>query len=65
MPVILPAEAWPAWLDTENTAPEAHLALLRPYEGALVASPVDPWVNKVGNEGPRCQAPPGAPEETE
>ncbi|MBL6454104.1 SOS response-associated peptidase [Belnapia sp. T6] len=48
MPMILPREAWPAWLGEEAAEPEALLALLRPWpaEGVL-AWPVSSRVNKV------------------
>jgi putative SOS response-associated peptidase YedK len=48
MPVILPKEAWSAWLAEEPAEPEAVLALLRPFDGAaLRVWPVGPRVGKV------------------
>ncbi len=48
MPVILPPEAWSAWLAEEPTDEAALLALLRPFDGAgLRVWPVGPRVGKV------------------
>jgi putative SOS response-associated peptidase YedK len=59
MPVILPPEAYAAWLED---APEKRTAaledLLRPFPAArLEARAVSPAVNSAANEGPQCQAP--------
>ncbi len=53
MPVILPREAWPAWLG-EAEADEAELrALLRPCPPEWLAVwPVSPRVNKVTENDP-------------
>ncbi|SDB54248.1 SOS response-associated peptidase [Belnapia rosea] len=48
MPMILPREAWPAWLGEEPAEPEALLALLKPWPGeGVLAWPVSSRVNKV------------------
>jgi putative SOS response-associated peptidase YedK len=60
MPVILPAEAWEEWLHGDD--PAALQALLVPWEGPEIeAVPVGPYVNRAGNEGPECLAPPVPP----
>ena len=51
MPVILGPQEAAAWLDTEQR-PDDLLQLLKPYSGEMVAFPVAPLVNKVGNDGP-------------
>jgi putative SOS response-associated peptidase YedK len=62
MPVILPPEAYEAWLAVVAAGQESVLeGLLRPLPaGTLEARPVSPAVNSAANEGPQCQAP--APE---
>ncbi len=51
MPVILPADAWAAWLDP-NTSADVVDALMRPGpEGELEAYQVDRAVGNVRNEG--------------
>ena len=53
MPMILPREAWPAWLGEEPAEPEALLALLRPLPPELtLAWPVTSRVNKVAENDP-------------
>ncbi len=59
MPVILPESSWRTWLDTDNVAPEEHSGLLVPYVREMTARRVCTYVNKAGNEGPRCHEPPG------
>jgi putative SOS response-associated peptidase YedK len=57
MPVILDPVDYNAWLDPQLTE-EAELEyLLRPYEGELVATDVDPIVNNVKNDTPQCVEP--------
>lgn len=51
MPVILPPETWAAWLSPE-TPPADAKALLKPYEGAMIAYPVDKAVGSPKNDGP-------------
>ena len=58
MPVILPGAAHGLWLDPSVDDPE----LLRPLMRALPAdrmraTPVGSYVNRAGNEGPRCVEP--------
>jgi putative SOS response-associated peptidase YedK len=53
MPVVLPAEAWPAWLDPHNHDTEALARLLVPAPDDLLEPvAVAPLVNKVSNDGP-------------
>ncbi len=53
MPVILPEEAWDAWLDRDNDDVDALTKLLVPYPADLLdAYPVDTKVNSVRNDGP-------------
>jgi putative SOS response-associated peptidase YedK len=57
MPLVLPAEAWDAWLNPDADAKDdAVAALLAPPSEELVASlelrPVSPLVNSVRNNGP-------------
>ncbi|WP_426956950.1 SOS response-associated peptidase [Muricoccus radiodurans] len=67
MPVILPREAWPAWLGEEPAEAEALKALLRPCPDEwLAAWPVSKRVNKVSENDaslilrdPTANAPPG------
>ncbi len=55
MPVILPADAYPAWLGEDSASPSELLALLKPYAAdAMRAYRVSPVVNSVKNEGPEC-----------
>ncbi len=57
MPVILPPEAYEAWLAVDT--PEKSLReLLRPYPAELMtAFPVSTRVNTATNEGPECLIP--------
>lgn len=55
MPVILPLEAYDAWLDPEPADPEALKPLLIPYPtGEMVAYPVSTGVNRAANDSPDC-----------
>ena len=64
MPVLLNQEDLPMWLDPEFESTQALNDLLKPCdEDLLHLSPVNPWLNKVGNEGPRCLDPPEEPEQ--
>lgn len=45
-PLILPRQAWDRWLDPTTALDEVG-ALLRPYDGALQITRVDPAVNRV------------------
>ncbi len=57
MPVILPPEAWSAWLAADTDA-DALAALLVPLGApALETVPVDAWVNRADHEGERCVRP--------
>jgi putative SOS response-associated peptidase YedK len=59
MPLILPREAWPAWL---NPATDLGLLqdLLRPYPAnEMEALPVSDVVNNARNKGPQCLEPAG------
>jgi putative SOS response-associated peptidase YedK len=62
MPLVLPPEAWDAWLDPDRTADDdAVSSLLAPPAEELVARfelrPVSPRVNSVRNNGPELIAP--------
>ncbi|HXV94264.1 MAG TPA: SOS response-associated peptidase [Pseudonocardia sp.] len=62
MPLILPSQAWEAWLDPDTRSGDESVAtLLRPPSEELVARlelrPVSPRVNSVRNNGPELIAP--------
>jgi putative SOS response-associated peptidase YedK len=58
MPVILPPEAWDAWLDPSNTDTDALGALLVPAADDLLQLwPVDPAVNSPRSNGPELTRP--------
>jgi putative SOS response-associated peptidase YedK len=58
MPVILPPEAWAAWLDHDVHDRTVLEALLVPVpDDRLVVTAVGPWVNSARHEGPRCLEP--------
>lgn len=57
-PLILPPEAWSAWLDPAVGADEAR-ALLDAAPPPLVATPVSTRVNAVANNGPELVDPTG------
>jgi len=53
MPVIVPRDAWPAWLDVTPRDPGELQALFEPSDDvALDARAVAPLVNNVRNDGP-------------
>jgi putative SOS response-associated peptidase YedK len=57
MPIILPAEAEPAWLD-HSTSPAQLVAMLRGLDASETAlRPVGPAVNDARYDGPECLAP--------
>jgi len=65
MPAILPAEHYDLWLDPGIHAVEPVLALLKPYDSALMRRyPVSKRINLVTNEGPECSAPVDLPATT-
>jgi putative SOS response-associated peptidase YedK len=57
MPVVLDAVDYDAWLDPQLMEADNLAYLMRPYEGELVASYVDPIVNNVKNDVPQCVQP--------
>jgi len=58
MPVILPPEAWDAWLDSDNHDVEQLAGLLKPAdEELLTVWPVDPAVGNVRNNRPELARP--------
>ncbi len=58
MPVILPPEAWGAWLHTDETQVEALHRWLVPYPAdEMLAVPVSGYVSDARHEGPRCAEP--------
>jgi len=59
MPVLLPKELMPRWLSGEPLEPEEFEALTRPLPSERMRQrEVSRFVNKSGNEGPECHAPP-------
>jgi putative SOS response-associated peptidase YedK len=53
MPVILPREAWPAWLGEQAADPPDLKALLAPYPAAeMICWPISTRVGKVENNDP-------------
>lgn len=61
MPVMLPPDAYGAWLDPSRSTDELE-DLLRPYpEEEIVAYPVSRRVNKTSNDGPELVEPVGEP----
>lgn len=57
MPVILNREDYSRWLDP-RTPPEELRSLLVPFPApAMTDNIINPFVNKVGNEGPQCLEP--------
>ncbi|MCJ7673506.1 MAG: SOS response-associated peptidase [Acidimicrobiia bacterium] len=58
MPVVLPAEAWGAWLDPAEQDPQALLALLRPAPDEwFEVYPVSTRVNRAVNNDPGLLTP--------
>lgn len=58
MPAILPRTAFASWLDRSIDDPDFLGGLLAPYPaGAMTGVPVSRYVNRAGNEGPRCVEP--------
>ena len=56
MPVILPPQDFAAWLSPDTEALAAK-ALLRPYEGEMIAYPVDKAVGSPRNDDPKLIEP--------
>jgi putative SOS response-associated peptidase YedK len=52
MPVILPKEAWSAWLDPAAQVRELQPLLAPCPSNLLAAHPVSQAVGNVGNDGP-------------
>lgn len=57
MPVVLDAVDYDAWLDPQRTETDDLEYMMRPYEGELLATDVDPIVNNVKNDLPQCVQP--------
>jgi putative SOS response-associated peptidase YedK len=58
MPVILPEEAYPAWLDQNEADPDRLARYLAPYpDEEMTAFPVSRAVNSPANESPECILP--------
>lgn len=58
MPVILPPEAYAAWLNPAELPAEQVLPLLRPFDAErMQARPVSTRVNSPGFDAPECIAP--------
>ncbi|MEV4707303.1 SOS response-associated peptidase [Actinoplanes sp. NPDC049316] len=62
MPLILPAERWPAWLAGGGEAEELLRPLSEPDLAAIEVRPVGPEVGNVRNNGPALVAATGADE---
>ena len=57
MPVVIPPDAWAAWLDPTTRDPGELRAFLEPRDDVgLAAYPVPPLVNNVRNNGPELIA---------
>ena len=56
-PVILPAEAYEAWLDPRTPADEAHALLQSPPDGSLEIVPIGTAINAVSNDDASVQKP--------
>ena len=55
MPVILTPDSYRLWLNHDHEVLPLVGTLLEPYPSDLMAKrAVSPYVNRVGNEGPRC-----------
>lgn len=58
MPVILPEEVFPAWLEARETEPASLQHLLAPFPAELMSAyPVSTLVNSPANEDARCIQP--------
>jgi putative SOS response-associated peptidase YedK len=58
MPVILPREAFDAWLDLEQHDPAALQPMLAPYPAReMIATRVNPRVNSATHDDPACIEP--------
>ncbi|MBA2373506.1 MAG: SOS response-associated peptidase [Chloroflexi bacterium] len=57
MPVILPPDVWPVWLDTSVVERGELHALLHPSDPVLTVTPVSRLVNSVRNDGPSLIVP--------
>jgi putative SOS response-associated peptidase YedK len=55
MPLVLPRDAWSAWLDPSTADPAR---MLTQPEAPLIANPVSTAVNNPRNDGPECMEPP-------
>jgi putative SOS response-associated peptidase YedK len=58
MPAILPAQDYQEWLGPGTLTPERLAELLAPHSArGMEAFPVSPYVNRPGNDDPRCIEP--------
>jgi putative SOS response-associated peptidase YedK len=57
MPVLLPPSAYADWLQAPPGEAARLLALLVPWEGELVATPVGRAVNDARHDAPDCLEP--------
>ncbi len=57
MPLVLPPDAWDAWLDPDITDATEVAELLSPRSPELAAHPVGPRVNDPRNDDPDCLTP--------
>ncbi len=54
MPVIVPADAYDAWLDPEIDGNDLAESLLKPWDGSLQVVAANPIVGNVKNETKDC-----------
>jgi putative SOS response-associated peptidase YedK len=59
-PVILPPESFPAWLDPQTTPDDAERLLRPPPDDLLEMVEIGLAINKVANDEPSVQEPPGS-----
>lgn len=57
MPVILPPDAWEAWLDPSSSPDRIRSLAVPAPDDALKSTAVGPRVNSARNEGPACWDP--------
>jgi putative SOS response-associated peptidase YedK len=59
MPIVLPRDAYAAWLDPRLDAEGAHALLDHPAGDDWVKEAVSTWVNHADHDDPQCIAPAG------
>jgi putative SOS response-associated peptidase YedK len=61
MPIVLPRDAYAAWLDPELDADGAHALLDQPAGADWAREAVSTWVNHADHDDPQCIAPAAEP----